>query len=150
MFGLLRRCSANPIEDQIKLWNLIIFDYLIGNTDNHIKNYSLLYGTDLRTIRLAPAYDMISTTVYEETTRSMAFQIGGEQLVDRITEASFKAAAEEAGIGRRMAMKNYEKLCGRFEKALAGAADRLAQEGFGRAKEIQEKILQTGGINKIL
>lgn len=150
MFGLLRRCSANPLEDQVKLWRLLIFDYLIGNTDSHIKNFSLLYGADLRTVRLAPAYDVVSTTIYEESTRNMALQIGGEQSIDRITESSFKAAAEEAGLGGRMAMRCFEELCGQFEQALAQAADQLAQEGFDGAREIQERILQTGGAGMIL
>ena len=63
MFDILRRYSSNPIADQLRLWDTIVFDFLIGNTDAHIKNFSLLYGTDLKEIRLAPVYDLVSTTV---------------------------------------------------------------------------------------
>ncbi len=149
MFELLRRYSSNPIEDQMKLWRLIVFDYLIGNTDNHIKNYSLLYGPDLRSIRLAPAYDLVSTTVYEESTRNMAFRIGGEELLDRITRSGFVEAAGEAGLGQRMAMKCYEELCDHFEKALKASANRLMDEGFSGAGALQDRILCTGGINRL-
>lgn len=38
VFTLLRQYSDNPVEDQLKLWDICIFNYLIGNTDNHIKN----------------------------------------------------------------------------------------------------------------
>lgn len=145
MFELLRRYSSNPIEDQLKLWKLIIFDYLIGNTDNHIKNYSLLYGSDLRSARLAPAYDLVSTAIYEDSTRDMAFRIGGEYSLDGITESCFETAAGEAGLGRRMAMRCYEELCSRFEGALGEAADRLVQAGFPSAKGLREKILCVGG-----
>lgn len=55
MFELLRRSSANPVADQLQLWDNLIFNYLIGNTDAHLKNYSLLYGSNMRTIRLAPS-----------------------------------------------------------------------------------------------
>lgn len=37
MFDLLRQYSANPIEDQQKLWDRIVFCYLLGNTDAHIR-----------------------------------------------------------------------------------------------------------------
>ena len=41
MFELLRQFSSNPIQDQQRLWDMIVFSYLIGNTDAHIKNFSL-------------------------------------------------------------------------------------------------------------
>ena len=62
MFDLLRRYSASPIEDQIKLWEIIVFHWLIGNTDGHIKNFSLVYDANLKAVRLAPAYDIVSTS----------------------------------------------------------------------------------------
>ena len=61
-FQILQYHSADPIADQKKLWDMEIFHYLIGNTDNHIKNLSLVYGKNLGGIRLAPAYDIVSTT----------------------------------------------------------------------------------------
>lgn len=57
MFSLLRAFSSNPLTDQLKLWDICVFNYLIGNTDNHIKNLSLLYSQDLKEVRLAPAYE---------------------------------------------------------------------------------------------
>ena len=63
MFDLIRTYSADPIADQLMLWDICIFNFLIGNTDNHIKNVSLLYSEDLKSIRLAPAYDIVSTVI---------------------------------------------------------------------------------------
>ena len=45
------------------MWEYLVYDYIIGNSDNHIKNLSLLYSEDLKKIRLAPLYDVISTVV---------------------------------------------------------------------------------------
>ncbi|MCD8196973.1 MAG: HipA domain-containing protein [Lachnospiraceae bacterium] len=42
MFRLLQLYPASPLEDQLQLWVICIFNYLIGNTNNHIKNLSLL------------------------------------------------------------------------------------------------------------
>lgn len=64
MFEIIRQKSFNPIADQLKMWDICIFNYLIGNTDNHIKNVSLLYDEELKTVCLAPAYDILSNIIY--------------------------------------------------------------------------------------
>jgi serine/threonine-protein kinase HipA len=142
MFELLRTSSSNPIEDRIMLWKIIVFNYLIGNTDNHVKNYSLLYSKDMKSVRLAPAYDIVSTIIYEESTRDMAFHIGGEYCIDRMTAQTFRNAAAEVGLGEKMAMKYYEDMCNAFESALKESAYRLKQMGFQNAADIQERILR--------
>ena len=148
MFGLISRCSANPIQDRMQLWDSVVFDYLIGNTDSHLKNHSLLYDAKLRYMRLAPAYDMISTTVYPSGSLDMAFFIGDDCRLDRIDEKSFEKAAREAGIGPGMAKNRFEKMLESFQPALEEAAGELTAGGFSKAQEIKEKILKTGGIKK--
>ena len=146
MFSLLRRYSAQPIEDMTRLWDQIVFHCLIGNTDAHLKNYSLLYGEDLRTVRLAPVYDVVSTTVYPASTRKLSFRIGSAETIDEITTADFEVAAREAGLGVRMAMGRYREMAERFVPALRAAVDTLSGQGFASAAELAEKILKTGGI----
>lgn len=146
MFDLLRKRSADPIADQMRLWDTIVFDYLIGNTDAHIKNFSLLYGADLKSIRLAPAYDIVSTTVYEQSTRDMAFHIGGDLSVDAITKDSFRRAAKEVGLGERMAMRRFDNICNQFKSALHKSAEELSDAGYPMASEMEKRILQSGGI----
>ena len=149
MFDILRHYSADPVTDQLKLWDIIVFDYLIGNTDAHIKNFSLLYGKDLRSIRLAPAYDLISTTIYESSTREMSFYVGNALLIDEITESSFREAAAEIHIGERFAVRRYNYICNHFREALREAAAELRGAGFSKAEEIEERILHTGGYAKL-
>lgn len=100
-FQLLRNNVADPLTDQLKLWDMLIYDYLIGNTDNHIKNLSLLYSENLKTVSLAPAYDIISTVIYQGTSREMAIGIGGERNIDHITREHFINAASDAGLGKK-------------------------------------------------
>jgi serine/threonine-protein kinase HipA len=148
MFEVLRKYSINPLVDRLKLWDIVIFNYLIGNTDAHIKNFSLLYSPDMKSIRLAPAYDIVSTTVYESSTRDMAFNIGGDYSIDDITRASFNRAARDAGLGKNLAMKRYDMLLEKFEKALRESTKVLADMGFNKAENIENRILQTGGIRQ--
>ena len=141
MFALLRRYSSDPIGDQLRLWDIIIFDWLIGNTDSHIKNLSLLYGKGLSGIRLAPAYDILSTAIYSSSTREMAFAIGGERSLDRITRQHFTRAARDCGLGERMALKRFDDMAAGFEKALSLTAEELRGRGFERALKLKERIL---------
>lgn len=53
----LRQHGAAPKEDMHLLWRRIVFNVLISNTDDHLRNHGFLYdGPD--GWRLAPAYDL--------------------------------------------------------------------------------------------
>lgn len=53
----LRRYGAAPHEDLRQLWRRIVFNVLISNTDDHLRNHGFLYEGP-RGWRLSPAYDM--------------------------------------------------------------------------------------------
>ncbi len=67
---LIRNASRNPAADQIDFRKMIMFNYLIGNSDAHGKNFALLYSE--KTPVLAPLYDVVSTTIYPKYTSNMA------------------------------------------------------------------------------
>lgn len=140
MFQLLRLYSSNPIEDQLKLWDICIFNYLIGNTDNHIKNVSLLYSADLQSVRLAPAYDIVSTVIYESSTRDMAFSIGQEYDINKIHRDSFMQEARKIGLGEKIAMRHFDDIANEFETALNSACHELMANGFVKAENIKKRI----------
>ncbi len=53
----LRQYGANTKQDMHALWRRIVFNILISNTDDHLRNHGFLYaGPD--GWRLAPAYDL--------------------------------------------------------------------------------------------
>ena len=145
MFALLRRYSVSPIEDQLRLWDRIVFDCLIGNTDAHLKNFSLIYGRDGRGIRLSPAYDLVSTCVYESSTREMAFHIGGEYDIRKVSEDHFRTMAREVGLGEKMALRRLERIRKRFLSALKEASEDLQARGFERAGWLADRIREESG-----
>lgn len=53
----LRQYGAQPEEDCAQLWRRIVFNILVSNTDDHLRNHAFLYTTR-RGWRLAPAYDL--------------------------------------------------------------------------------------------
>ena len=148
MFELIRNQSSDPIEDQRSLLRSIIFNFLIGNTDCHVKNYSLLYGTDLRSKRLAPIYDLVATRVYK-TTSEMSFYIGGELNIERIDRTNFIKVADETGISGRMVLNTFDEVTDKFENALTASADELESRGFEQAKALKRDILQSGGYRNL-
>ena len=141
MFEVIRKHSRKPLEDQLSLWNRIVFNYVLGNTDAHIKNHSLLYDPDMEGVCLAPAYDMICTAIYESTTREMSFNIGGVRNLDLIDEENFRLMAASVGIGEKLAMSNYRNVLDHFERAIKESAKELQETGFDNACDIAERIL---------
>lgn len=73
---IITQYTARPAADQIKLLNIVIFNYLIGNADAHGKNFSLLYKGNKP--ELAPAYDLLSTAIYPDLSEKMTMKIGGK------------------------------------------------------------------------
>lgn len=144
MFELLRNNSSNPIEDQIALLRIIIFNYLIGNTDCHVKNFSLLYSEDLKSKRLAPAYDLVATRVYR-TTSNMSFFIGDELNIAKINRSKFEMAASEIGLSSNLVLNYFDDVANKLEKAMADAAEKLAEKGFENAISLKNEILKSGG-----
>ncbi len=53
----LRRYGAAPKRDLRQLWRRVVFNVLISNTDDHLRNHGFLYE-DHRGWRLSPAYDL--------------------------------------------------------------------------------------------
>ena len=146
LFDLLREHSADPIVDSLKLWDICVFNYLVGNTDNHIKNLSMLYDEELKTVRLAPAYDIVSTVVYKSSTENMAFSIDSIYNINKITREAFENMTKEIGLGSRMAMGRFDAMVDGFDAALNRAKEELLSQGFTEAEELCKLIMEKGGI----
>lgn len=74
---LIRRYSMQPAVDLTLLVKWAIFNLCIGNNDAHSKNLSML--REGNGIRLAPFYDLLTTTYYgNRLLRRMAMRLGGK------------------------------------------------------------------------
>ncbi|MBP9841036.1 MAG: type II toxin-antitoxin system HipA family toxin [Simkaniaceae bacterium] len=59
---VIRQISASPKEDLEILWRRLVFNVLISNVDDHLRNHAFLYS-GLSGWRLSPAYDLNPTPV---------------------------------------------------------------------------------------
>lgn len=50
--------SSNP-DDATELFHRMVFNVLIGNTDDHTRNHAFLYSFENKDWRLSPAYDVL-------------------------------------------------------------------------------------------
>ena len=115
-----------------------------------MKNLSLLYSKDLKAVRLTPAYDIVSTMIYESSTKDMSLSINGKYEIDKLTRDDFKSQAQICGLGEKIAMSHFDKLASLFEKMLNKTVVFMAEEGFSNIGDLKEKILSSGGYHHLL
>jgi serine/threonine-protein kinase HipA len=54
----VRKVSADPVEDGERLFRQMVFNAVVNNTDDHLKNFWMLYDNE-RGWRLSPAFDLV-------------------------------------------------------------------------------------------
>lgn len=113
-------CSA-PASEMLRLLQLYIYSYLIGNGDLHAKNVSLLWKKGL--IRLSPGYDLLSTVPYSDS-NYMALKLDGKD--DGFTAKSFEDFGERFGLPRSA----VTKLIARLVPSVLDVAEDYAAIGY--------------------
>ncbi|WP_103035571.1 type II toxin-antitoxin system HipA family toxin [Castellaniella caeni] len=58
LVDMLLQVGANPIQDIHELWRRLVFNFLICNTDDHLRNMGFLYDARNHGWRLSPAFDL--------------------------------------------------------------------------------------------
>ena len=97
-FELLSKYSTQPAKDRLRMADAVIFNYLIGNTDAHGKNFSFLHEGD--GLILAPFYDLLSTVIYPNLSQKMAMKIGGKYKYEEVHLKEWEKMATETGLGQ--------------------------------------------------
>ena len=115
----LRTFSANPGLDVVNFYELVLFSFLTGNADMHLKNFSLLHTPGLG-YGLAPAYDLVATALVNPAdAEELALTLNGKKR--RLRQEDFLAAGQRAGVDEKV-------MTGLFAK-------------FTRARSAWEKLL---------
>ena len=126
-FALVRAVSSVPGPDVLRLFDAVVFNFLIGNNDAHGKNFSLLY--DGRKARFAPLYDLICTQAYPALSNEMAMKIGNERTPARVNRRDWQKFFESAGLGQAAAERRLLDLIKRVQtETKAMASDSRAPE----------------------
>jgi serine/threonine-protein kinase HipA len=115
-YNLVKAYSSAPILDLYQLLKWLIFNLVIGNNDSHSKNLAFLQTGD--GIRLAPFYDLLSTSIYKEIGGSFAFKIGGQNLWYKLKRRLFDKLSSELELKDDVIPKLAMKFLNDIEKHL--------------------------------
>lgn len=110
--GILKY-SSFPGNDLINLFELVLFSYITGNSDMHLKNYSLLRD-EHDDIKLSPAYDLLSTKLLlPEDREEYAITINGKK--SNITRNDFDKLADNFHIASKSLAAIYKRFTDAYE-----------------------------------
>ncbi len=100
--------SVNPGLDLINFFEQVIFSFLTGNADMHLKNFSLIMQPDIGYV-LAPAYEMVpSALVVKNDPEELALNLNGKKR--KIRRKDFDSALNGFALLEKKAIENiYEK-----------------------------------------
>jgi len=92
--------SNTPKLDLVNFWQQILFCWLTGNADMHLKNFSL-YSFKREQHLLSPAYDMLSTAlVMPEDTEELALTLNGKKR--KLNKNDFEKAFIQSGLDMKV------------------------------------------------
>lgn len=140
--AFLRRYSLRPAADLEQLARIVVFDYLVGNCDNHLKNLSIMHESRGLRVRLAPAYDLVGTTLFARYSRRMGMRIGKAALIDDVRAEDFAHLASELGVTRRFMEGVAAGMADGIVGGLREAGDVLGSRGFSVAPYLADDLAQ--------
>lgn len=123
--------SAKPGEDRDRFMRAQAFNFVIGGSDAHAKNYALLLAPRGR-FRLAPLYDVISILPYLDRRRDgkLAMSIGGHYRLDRIAPRHWERQARDAGYAPDRALAHIRDILARLPDEASALIGEFAKEGL--------------------
>lgn len=96
----IRRYSSAPQLDVVNFWEVVVFSWLTGNADMHLKNFSL-YNPMHGGYTLTPAYDMLATTlVMPDDTEELALTLNGKKR--KLRKADFIKSITASGVDEKV------------------------------------------------
>lgn len=75
--SVIEKFCTFPMIEKLKLFRLTIFNFLVGNEDMHLKNFSLIRRN--HKVELSPAYDLLNTTIILQAKEEIALPLKGKK-----------------------------------------------------------------------
>lgn len=107
----IKTYSATPQLDLVNFWEVVVFSWITGNSDMHLKNFSL-YKTPLG-YSLTPAYDLLSTAIaMPEDKEELALTLNGKKA--KLKRSDFEHSIIASGVNEKV----LDNIAKKFRKAL--------------------------------
>ena len=143
---LIKKHSSAPMLDVINFWEIVVFSWLTGNADMHLKNFSLFKPTD--NYMLTPAYDLLSTSiVMPEDDEELALTLNGKK--KKIKREDFEKAMSDSGMDEKSIanlFKKFERAYPKWIKMIGQSFLSEEQQGLYR-EQIERMSAKLGIVN---
>lgn len=104
---VIQKYSSVPKLNLINYWEQVVFSWITGNADMHLKNFSL-YSKVYQEYNLSPAYDMLSTAlVMTEDTEELALTLNGKKR--KIRKLDFEISMQASGLEEKVIRNIFNK-----------------------------------------
>jgi serine/threonine-protein kinase HipA len=123
--------SAEPSTDRDRFMRACVFNYVIGASDAHAKNYSILL-TSGGLFRLAPLYDIASWLPYAQRRRDskLAMSVGGHYEYDALLPRHWEVSARKCSYDPHRMLGHVRDLIGRLPDVCDELLGVCRQEGL--------------------
>ena len=119
---IIKQYATNSGLDAIKYFRLVLFSFLTGNNDMHLKNFSLMHTE--KGILLSPAYDLLNVNlVFPEDIEDLALTLGGRKR--KIKKSDFDQFASSLNIGEKVRDNIYNEFIKQIE-----SCDEMIEQSF--------------------
>jgi serine/threonine-protein kinase HipA len=135
--------STTPGLDVVNLMELVLFSFITGNADMHLKNFSLLEQPDLG-MTLSPAYDLVNTALVNPADEEeMALNINGKK--KKLKKEDFIAAMNTL----KVEQKQQQNIFSKMEKTLPKWIDLIDKSFLSNEYKEQYKLIIQERINRL-
>jgi len=102
------RFSANPVLDLVNFAEVLLFSFLTGNADMHLKNFSLLHRQGVGPV-LCPAYDLVSTVLVNPADdEDVALTLNGKK--KKLKRSDFSSSFSRLNLDERQQLNIFRKM----------------------------------------
>ena len=104
----IQKYSATAGLDLVNFFELVLFSFLTGNADMHLKNFSLLEQPELGMV-LSPAYDLVNTSLVNPADdEDLALNLNGKK--KKIKKEDFTAAMNTLSLDEKQQQNIFAKM----------------------------------------
>ena len=131
--GVISKYCSFPKIEFLKLFKLTLFNFLVGNEDMHLKNFSLITRNQI--VTLSPVYDLLNSSIVMNAEEEIALPIKGRK--NNLNRSNFidYFAAERLGLNQNIIMETLREFT-----QLIPEWKKMIRESF-LSKKMQDKYI---------
>lgn len=129
MASFLKLAQGGQVTEIYRLYARILAGILLGNTDMHLKNFSMFH-TEIG-LSLTPSYDQVAAVLYEYKTMALALHGSSNLEISKLKPKNLLTLADLFGLSPEVVEMCFKQLSGNLEAAkTAIAEEKIGSEKF--------------------